>query len=177
MPGNISAIVRVIVSAATGSLVGVLAVIFWIAMQEDTSLSPAVNYGPDTTWYHMIFNDEKDFKGSSGTDMVLVLGGVPQRACHNLKLYRDVSDGKSVKLYDNAKPDEYLAEGTKVFIYWGRKCSGIKPYGVITVPANVKEVRVPDINQASPDYEVFNNFDSQDRELAGHIFGVNWVVP
>ena len=177
MSDNISAIVRVIASAATGSVVGVLAVIFWIAMQEDTTLSPAANYGPENTWYHMVFHDKTNYEGHNGTDMTLVLGGTEQNECNDLRSYRDVSDGKSVKFYDNANPDEYIAEGTKIYLYWGRRCPSYKPYGVITVPANVKEVKVPDLNKSSTNYEVFNNFDSEDRVLAGHIFGVKWSAP
>ncbi len=177
---NLSAMARVILSAATGSIVGVLVVIFWITMQEETSLHPADNYGPKGTWYHLVFNDQVDFKGSSGNDMVLVLGGLSQNDCHSIKSYRDVSDGKSVRLYDSKNPDAYLPQGMQVTLYWGRNCSDWRPYGIITVPANATEVRVPNLNKPSANYEVFNNYkqkDGGDRELGGHVFGVYWTIP
>lgn len=177
---NLTALGKLILAAATGSVFGVFTAIFWIAMQEGTTLHPADNYGPKGTWYHLVFNDQVDFKGSSGRDMVLVLGGIPQNDCHSIKNYGDVSDGKSVRLYDSKNPDAYLPQGMTVYLYWGRHCSDWRPYGIITVPANAKEVLVPNLNKPSPNYQVFNNYkqkDGGDRELGGHVFGIDWTIP
>lgn len=73
---NLIAAGKLILAAATGSVAGVLTVILWLTMQEETTLHPADNYGPQGTWYHLVFNDQVDFKGSTGRDMILVLGGL-----------------------------------------------------------------------------------------------------
>jgi hypothetical protein len=169
---------------ALGGILGaiVLGVLLMASNGDDCNdkLTPADNYGPEGTWYHMVFWKKINFEGSSGTNRILVLGGMSQNICNNIKNYRDVSDSRSVKLYDSMNPDSYLPEGMKVYLYWGRKCSDWRPYGVITVPANAKEIRVPRLNKPSANYEVFNNFqqrDGGDRKLNGHVNGIFWYIP
>jgi hypothetical protein len=178
---NLIAVGQLIVAAATGSVFGVFSAIFWATfMQDTTTFHPANNYGLENTWYQMIFNDQTNFKGDNGTDMTLVLGGTSQNECHSLKSYRNVSDGRSVKLFDQKNPDSYLPPGMKVHLYWRQDCKLHRPYGIITVPANAKEVLVADINKPSANYEVFNNYtqaDGGDRQLGSHVMGTSWSIP
>ncbi|MHC4093401.1 MAG: hypothetical protein ACYSVY_24535, partial [Planctomycetota bacterium] len=74
----------------------------------------------------------------------------------------------------------HLIPGTKIHLYWGRKCSEWRPHGAITVPDGVKQVSIPDLNVSSSNYVVYNNYsqdDGGDRELAGHVFAVRWSIP
>jgi hypothetical protein len=174
---------RFALAALFGSVLTVFT-IFTLFPENTTKWSPADNYGVEKTWYKLPFNDESNFTGSWGS---FVLGAFPQNECINIKgisgWYGDPNDGRSVKLYDEFQgdhPDWNLPEGMKVHIYWGRACSDWRPYGVITVPANVKSVKVPRLNYSSENYEVFNNFEQQDggdRSLGGHVYGIRWSIP
>jgi len=168
---NLVKMAQLAAAAASGSLITVLVIIFSTAFDNDTNLHPANNYGEAGTWYHLISDDEFNFNG--GYD-ILVLSGLTQVECHNIK-GGGASDGKSIKIYEQLF-NSYLPEGMKVYLYWGKRCVGYKPYGVITVPASVKEIIVPNVNRASDNYEVFNNFE-KGRKLAGHINGLAWSVP
>lgn len=181
MPDDLISIAKVVLAAATGSLVGVFSAIFWATFNADTTtFHPSGNYGPQDTWYQIIFHDQTNFKGNNGTDMTLVLGGRPQNECQSIKNTKDVSEGRSATLFDQKNQDSYLPQGMKVTLYWRQDCKHYRPYGVITVPAGAKKVEIPDINKPSANYEVFNNYSQQDggdRQLGGHVMGVLWSLP
>ena len=170
---NLSKMAEVAIAAASGSILTVVVIVLLTVWPNETKLQPADNYGPENTWYYITFYDKTNFEGSWGK---YVLGGVEQNICHNIKSIDGASDGKSVKVYDYFNQDSYLPQGMQIYLYWGKVCADWKPYGIITVPANAKEVRVPNVNQSSENYEVLNNF-KKDRELAGHINGLSWLIP
>lgn len=141
-----------------------------------TTLHPADDYGPQEYWIHLRNWDKPHYEGDMDC---LVLSGVRQNECYWIGDYRDVDEMRSAKLYDNN--GNILPEGMKVTLYWGgKKCPTWKPHGVITVPAGKEEIRIPNIDYSSENYQVFNNFhqtDGRHRVLGGHVRGVNWSCP
>jgi len=170
---NLVKMTRVGLAASSLSLLGVLAIIFGIGFDNDTTFHEADNYGPDGTWYKVRFYDRVEFGGDGEN---CIIGGMPQNVCNSLIKYGNVSDGKSAVLFDGLNEDAFLPEGMKVYIMWGKACNSAKPYGVITVPANVTKVRVPRLNKASANYEVFN-IGVGGRMLNGHVNGLKWHMP
>ena len=150
---NLSVMARILIAAASLSVIGVLAGILGSIFDDDTTLTVAKNHGPTNTSFRLSFTEEFNNEGDLN---LCVLSGMPQGFCSNLTSYKDVSDCKSVRLYDKFDNIEYLPEGMVIYLYWGKVCNTHKPYGVIRVPANVKEITIPNLNISSENYEVYN---------------------
>ena len=179
--GEASKVVTFIANVISGPFQSIVNFIFFIFSfgGNTTTWHPATNYGLENTWYKLLFNDKINFKGDYS---ILQLGASPQNMCDSIgpNYYGDPTEGRSVKLYDEFHPDSPLPEGMKVYLYWGKKCSDWRPYGVITVPPNTNRVEVPRLNKPSPNYEVFNNFHQRDggeRVLNGHVRAIRWSIP
>jgi hypothetical protein len=92
----------------------IIEILLLLCSDDDDTLQPVDNYGPEGTWFHLVCDDKINFEGDSDN---LVIGGIPKNNCYSIRSYRDCSDMRSVRLYDKFNPNSFLPEGMVIKLF------------------------------------------------------------